>query len=84
MSKCKPEASNAYMIISSLWWRKFLPHQLEVSSNESEIRVTTESYKQTIINGNFLCQGMNLPPHQPNLEGRDVVSRIHDLKLYIL
>ena len=27
---------------------------------------------------------MNLPPNQPNLEVRDVVSRINDLKLYIL
>ena len=80
----KPEASNACTIISSLWCRQFLLHQLEVPLNKKEIRATAESYKQTITNGNFLYQGMNLPPNQPNLEVRDVVSRINDLKLYIL
>ena len=80
----KPKASYACTIVFSLWCRKFLLHQLEVPLNEKEIRATTESYKQTIINGNLLYQGMNLLPNQPNLEVRDVASRINDLKLYIL
>ena len=44
----------------------------------------TSSYKQTIISGNLLNQGLNLPHGQPNLEVRDVVRKIKDMKLKIL
>ena len=36
-------------------------------SNKSDIQALTSSYEQTILNGNLLYQGLNLPHNQPNL-----------------
>ncbi|XP_028410469.1 uncharacterized protein LOC114533084 [Dendronephthya gigantea] len=80
----RPMASNACTIIASLWCRKFLLKKIAFPSNESDIRALTNSYKGTIVNGNLLYQGLNLPADQPNLEVRDVVNRIKDLRLNIL
>ena len=77
-------ASNACTIIASLWCRKFLLKTLAIPSNESDIRAMTNSYKQTILTGNLLYQGLNLPHDQPNLEVRDVVGKIKDLNIKIL
>ena len=80
----RPMASNACTIIASMWCRKFLLKTLAIPSNKSDIRAMTSSYKQTILNGNLLYQGLNLPHDLPNLEVRDVVDKIKDLNLQIL
>ncbi|CAB3986625.1 Hypothetical predicted protein [Paramuricea clavata] len=80
----RPMASNAWTIIASMWCRTFLLKTLVIPSNKSDIRAMTSSYKQTILNGNLLYQGSNLPHDQPNLEVRDVVNKIKDLNLQIL
>ena len=80
----RPKASNACTIIALLWCRKFLLKEFAIPCSQSDIRSLTNSYKQTLITGNLLYQGLNLPNGQPNLEVRDVVCKIKDLKLKIL
>ena len=82
-----PMASNACTIISSLWCRRFLLDKFAISSickHGMLFEDIVNSYRQTIFTGNVLYNSLNLPPHQPNLEVRDVVDRIKDLQLKIL
>ncbi|CAB3998876.1 Hypothetical predicted protein [Paramuricea clavata] len=79
-----PMASNACTIIASLWCWRFLLNKFDISSCKPGIFDDIMSYQQTIFTGNVLYNSLNLPPHQPNLEVRDVILRIKDLKLKIL
>ena len=76
----KTQASNACTIIATLCCRSFLNEKLMIPS-DGELENIINKFKQIILTGNMLYDGLSVPCNQPNLEVRDVLNKISDLKV---
>ena len=76
----KTLASNVCTIIATLCCRSFLNEKLLIPS-DGELEKIINKFKQIILTGNILHSGLCLPSNQPNLEVRDVLNKVSDLKV---
>jgi predicted nicotinamide N-methyase len=76
-------ASNACTIISTLCARAFLSSTLSPPFSADELTSTVNRYEQIIQTGNMLYGQLHLSPGQPNLEVREVISKIKHLDMVL-
>lgn len=79
-----PLGSNACTVISVLWCLQFLSGQLNILTSPAQLSQTIDLFKQTMIKGNLLYNGLHVPAGSPNLDVGEVVQMLPSLNFLIL